>query len=304
MANKKLSELPVASSISPANISVLVGNDIDYQYSFTTLLNFIAANLAVGSKISFGTIIPQNTTGNNSDVFFKTGSPSIYQKLIGEWTLVYTIPTGNGPDGTLLYGNGIPGGTTGADNDSYIDTSTGLFYLKTSGNWAQVFSMATGPQGPQGAPGANGTNGTNANTILNGSTNPSNTLGNNGDYYINNGTLYFFGPKVAGVWPPGNSIVGPPYTSYNRSFTAITGLTIDWQNDLIDGVNTYVSALGNNLFHKPAVYATNGVVNDDGSFESTGNIDYSLIITQSADNSQIIKVAFDWAVSQTGIIAF
>ncbi|HAL80804.1 MAG TPA: hypothetical protein DCO83_00065 [Mucilaginibacter sp.] len=69
--------------------------------------------------------------------------------------------------------------------------------------------MATGPQGPQGTAGTNGTNGTNGNTILFGTTNPSNsTTGADGNFYINTSSYYLFGPKTAGVWGTGTSITG------------------------------------------------------------------------------------------------
>jgi hypothetical protein len=71
----------------------------------------------------------------------------------------------------------------------------------------------TGPVGPQGSPGANGINGTNGadgKTVLNGSSNPTSLLGNNGDFYINTSTNTIFGPKAAGAWPSsGTSLVGP-----------------------------------------------------------------------------------------------
>lgn len=209
MADKKISELPVAPGITADDISVLVGSGTDYQYSFAALLDFVDANLSVGAKMTFGTAVPQNNAGSNGDVFLKTDTHTLYQKVNGVWTYTYTMPAGGGADGTLLYGAGVPGSATGADNDSYIDTSTGIFYLRTSGAWNQVFSMATGPQGPQGTAGTNGTNGANGNTILSGTVNPSNTTdGTNGDYYLNLSTYTLFGPKNAGAWGDGISIIG------------------------------------------------------------------------------------------------
>jgi hypothetical protein len=158
MADKKISELPIASAIGADDISLVVSNSTDYQFPFSTLLSFVETNLQVGAKITFGAVIPQNTTGSNGDVFFNTDTRTFYQKVNGTWSVTYTTIDNSAADGTLLYGTGAPGSGTGADNDSYIDTSTGIFYLKTSGAWAQVFSMATGPQGPQGTAGANGTN--------------------------------------------------------------------------------------------------------------------------------------------------
>jgi hypothetical protein len=303
MADKTISELPVASAIGATDISVLVSNNVDYQFDFTLLLQFITANLSTGAAITFGTSVPQNTAGKNGDIFIKTDTAAFYQKLNGTWALAYTIPLSTTTGIELLYGLGVPGSAIGADGDSYIDTSTGIFYLRTSGTWAQVFSMQTGPQGPQGTAGTNGINGTNGNTILSGTTNPSNlTDGVSGDYYINLSTYYLFGPKAAGVWPAGISLITSisPDT-YNQSFTAVTGLTINWQTDIITGTATYAAFLGNSLSQRPTVYAE--TTNTDGTFTETA-IDYNLTITLSADKSQILTVIFDWGTSQTGTISF
>jgi hypothetical protein len=294
MADKTISELPVASAIGATDISVLVSNNVDYQFDFTLLLQFITANLSTGAAITFGTSVPQNTAGKNGDIFIKTDTAAFYQKLNGTWALAYTIPLSTTTGIELLYGLGVPGSAIGADGDSYIDTSTGIFYLRTSGTWAQVFSMQTGPQGPQGTAG---------NTILSGTTNPSNlTDGVSGDYYINLSTYYLFGPKAAGVWPAGISLITSisPDT-YNQSFTAVTGLTINWQTDIITGTATYAAFLGNSLSQRPTVYAE--TTNTDGTFTETA-IDYNLTITLSADKSQILTVIFDWGTSQTGTISF
>lgn len=207
--DKKISELTIAPAINASDISVLVNNDTDYQYTFTSLLQFLEANLITGAKITFGTTLPQNITGNNGDVFLNTATGAFAQRIAGTWTIVYTLPAANAADGTLLYGAGLPGSATGKNLDSYINTLTGIFYKKTADTWAQVFSMATGPQGPQGAAGTNGVDGVNGHTILSGSTNPSNTTtGSNGDFYLNTSSFYFFGPKTSGVWGDGKSIVG------------------------------------------------------------------------------------------------
>jgi hypothetical protein len=47
-----------------------------------------------------------------------------------------------------------------------------------------------------------------AGTIRNGTVDPT-TEGVNGDFYINTSTSTLFGPKAAGVWPVGVSLVGP-----------------------------------------------------------------------------------------------
>ncbi|MGZ3764831.1 MAG: SGNH/GDSL hydrolase family protein [Mucilaginibacter sp.] len=211
MSNKKISELPVATAINATDLSVLVSSGADYQFAFSTLLQFISSGLTLGANVTFGTTLPQNTSGKNGDVFINTSAGSFAQKAAGVWTVMYTLPTNTGgtADGTLLYGSGIPGSSTGSDNDTYINTATGIFYKRSGGSWSQVFSMQTGPAGPQGTAGTNGTNGTNGKTILNGATNPSNlTTGTDGDFYINTSTFTFFGPKTSGVWPAGTSLAG------------------------------------------------------------------------------------------------
>ncbi|MDB5030542.1 hypothetical protein [Mucilaginibacter sp.] len=210
MSDKKISELPLASAINPTDISVLVSNGTDYQFAFTTLLQLIGSSLTVGANISFGITLPQNTTGKNGDVFINTNTGSFAQKTSGTWAVVYSLPsTGNLTDGTVLYGIGVPGSGTGSNNDTYINTGTGVFYKKSAGSWSQVFSMQTGPQGPQGTAGTNGNNGTNGFSILHGNSNPSNiSTGVNGDFYINTTNFTFFGPKIAGDWGAGTSLVG------------------------------------------------------------------------------------------------
>lgn len=208
--DKKISELPIASAINTTDLSVLVSSGTDYQFAFSALLDLIGSNIDLGANLSFGSTLPQNTTGKNGDVFINTSVGSFAQKISGTWSIVYTLPASDGStDGTVLYGLGMPASSAGNNNDTYIDTGTGIFYKKSSGLWAQVFSMQTGPAGPAGTNGTNGTNGADGKTILSGTTDPSNLYtGTDGDFYINSSTFTFFGPKSGGVWPAGISIVG------------------------------------------------------------------------------------------------
>jgi hypothetical protein len=210
--DKKISELPVIASLAAADVSVLVHSGTDYQYSFTSLLEFIEAGINPGARISFGTTLPQNTTGKNGDIFINTTAGSFAQKQSGSWLVKYTLPASGGlADGTVLYGAGVPGGGIGSNNDTYINANTGIFYHKAAGSWSQVFSMQTGPQGPKGDKGEAGIAGANGRSILSGVSNPSNsTTGTDGDFYLNTNTLILFGPKTGGVWGSGISIVGIP----------------------------------------------------------------------------------------------
>lgn len=89
----------------------------------------------------------------------------------------------------------------------------------------------TGPAGPTGATGAAGADGR---TILYGAVNPT-TEGANGDFYINTASHALFGPKAAGVWPAGTSLIGP---------TGATGSAGADGNTILYGTGAPSNALG------------------------------------------------------------
>ncbi len=119
-----------------------------------------------------------------------------------------------GPSGTngngVINGNAAPPNVQGNDGDFYINTATNMIYgPKANGIWPSGVSLV-GPQGPAGGPaGPQGIAGTNGNSVLNGTVNPNLATGVDGDFYINTLTNEIFGPKSAGVWPQGISLVGP-----------------------------------------------------------------------------------------------
>jgi hypothetical protein len=61
-----------------------------------------------------------------------------------------------------------------------------------------------GPQGPQGVPGPSG-----GASVLNGISDPLDSVGVDGDFYINTTAKTMFGPKTAGSWGSGSSLIGP-----------------------------------------------------------------------------------------------
>lgn len=233
--DKKISELGLIASIDSADVSILVHNNTDYQFTFSTLLSFISSNLVTGAIITFGTSLPQNNMGRNGDLFINTSSGSFAQKNAGSWAIVYTPSSPDSQaDGTVLYGLGIPNNSTGKDNDTYINTGTGIFYKKNTGTWEQTFSMQNGPAGAQGDKGDQGNSGINGKTILNGTSDPSNqSVGTDGDFYINTNTWYLFGPKTNGNWGTGMLLKQPHSTiNFKTTFTSVTDpVTIDWQTD-------------------------------------------------------------------------
>jgi hypothetical protein len=75
---------------------------------------------------------------------------------------------------------------------------------------------STGPQGPKGdtgetgSPGPQGVTGVDGKSVGHGTADPAWwSAGNDGDFYINTATSTLFGPKAAGAWPAGVSLVGP-----------------------------------------------------------------------------------------------
>ncbi|NOW97215.1 hypothetical protein [Mucilaginibacter sp. SG564] len=227
-SDKKISDLPVASTISANDNSILIKNGTDYQFAFETLLQFISSELAVGANITFGVTLPPNNTGKNGDVFINTNNGSFAQKLANIWTVVYILPQGNNTtDGTVLYGNSNPGSSTGSNNDTYINTTTGIFFKKSAGVWSQVFSMQTGPAGPRG------------NSVLNGSTDPTAAIGQNGDFYYNTATQYIFGPKTTNAWPTGVRLKGANGNTVLHGSTNPSNLTDGIDGDFYINTTTY-----------------------------------------------------------------
>lgn len=142
----------------------------------------------------------------------------------------------SGVESIIEIGSGGGGGTSGASiaisdtapsspstGDLWWDSSVGqlrIYYNDgTSSQWVDAFNSqglqgAEGPQGPQGpqgntgAQGVQGPAGVDGKTIRYGSTAPSAGTGNDGDFYINTSNNYIYGPKAAGAWPAGISLVG------------------------------------------------------------------------------------------------
>lgn len=125
-----------------------------------------------------------------------------------------------GPDGPAgigsawLQGEAAPGEEFGSDGDFYLDTETGDIYgPKADGEWGSViFNIAEGqqgPAGPAGGVGPAGAAGVDGRTLLSGTSAPGSGTGADGDFFINTAASIIYGPKAAGVWPAGVSLIGP-----------------------------------------------------------------------------------------------
>jgi chitodextrinase len=83
---------------------------------------------------------------------------------------------------------------------------------------------AAGAQGPAGAIGPQGPAGLDGKTIRYGTVAPAAGTGNDGDFYINTATNMLYGPKAAGAWPAGVSLVGPQGPAGSGSGSGVTAI--------------------------------------------------------------------------------
>ncbi len=145
---------------------------------------------------------------------------------------------------------------------SYVmHTDAGAGTLPTNTSFWQVLANkgdtgATGATGAPGPAGSNGTNGTNGadgadgadgvdgKTVLNGTVDPT-TEGVDGDFYINTVSDEIFGPKTAGVWGTGTSLVGPAGADgtdgnfAGRTLTGTTNQVVITNGDGVSGNPTF-----------------------------------------------------------------
>ena len=116
--------------------------------------------------------------------------------------------------GTLGYTGGTPGGTiTGTWNDGFtLDLLLPYTVFGTVVTLSPGSSASVSGQGIAGDPLIfsipRGDAGEDGNTVLYGTAAPT-TEGVDGNFYIRTTTNYIYGPKAAGVWPAGTSLVGP-----------------------------------------------------------------------------------------------
>jgi hypothetical protein len=80
---------------------------------------------------------------------------------------------------------------------SLQSTATHLQWRLGDGPWTDLFAIADLPAGPAGR------------AVLNGSGAPSGALGADGDFYIDTAEWWLYGPRTAGAWGAGVSLVGP-----------------------------------------------------------------------------------------------
>ena len=104
-----------------------------------------------------------------------------------------------GTDGAAwLTGTGAPSTDLGKDGDLYLDVSTSDVYQKEDGAWTLITNIK-GETGADGDTGDTGESGTDGATWLTGSGTPDNTLGKDGDLYLDTSTSDVY-QKEDGTW--------------------------------------------------------------------------------------------------------
>lgn len=115
------------------------------------------------------------------------------------WLLSLRGPAGEpGQDGTDGQ-NGAPG-QNGQDGASAYQVAVANGYAGTQAAWLASL------QGQDGAPGQPGADGL---SVLATTGAPNNALGRDGEYAMDTAAGIIYGPKAAGAWPGGRSLVGP-----------------------------------------------------------------------------------------------
>lgn len=154
----------------------------------------------------------------------------------------------------------------------------------------------TGPPGPQGIPGS---------VILSGVGVPSNGLGVNGDYYIDQAAAFLYGPKFGGVWPGGPLDLRGGASGVNYGQRAITNnATVIAKVAAVDPTlvsNTdYTQVTG--IFDGIPSGINLGVTQQTNSLTigRTGAYEVMLWTSLSASNNNV-NVAFKFAVN--GVIS-
>ena len=233
-----------------------------------------------GKDILNGTENPGENQGKDGDTFVNTKTGDIFVKENGTWKPAGNIKGPKGDDGKdILNGKTNPTSETGKDGDKYVNTETGDIFVKENGTWKSAGNIK-GPKGDKGENGTNGTdgrdgtNGTNGTDgvagatgaaghdgrdgkdILNGTENPGENQGKDGDTFVNTKTGDVF-VKENGTWKPAGNIKGPKGDDGKDILNGKTNPTSETGKD----GDKYVNTETGDIF-----------VKENGTWKSAGNI--------------------------------
>ena len=233
-----------------------------------------------GKDILNGTENPGENQGKDGDTFVNTKTGDVFVKENGTWKPAGNIKGPKGEDGKdILNGKIDPTSEIGKDGDKYVNTETGDIFVKENGTWKSAGNIK-GPKGDKGENGTNGTdgrdgtNGTNGTDgvagatgaaghdgrdgkdILNGTENPGENQGKDGDTFVNTKTGDVF-VKENGTWKPAGNIKGPK----GEDGKDILNGKIDPTSEIGKDGDKYVNTETGDIF-----------VKENGTWKSAGNI--------------------------------
>lgn len=185
--------------VTGLNVSDEIALPIDDAHDYVILLHFDAgvsgtASLPLsagdGSDLASTSASGDHTTDTDFSAFTFTVDNNL--SFYGAW-----VVGGNIGSITAVWrsGSGAPSNSLGVDGDFYLDSLTGDVYEKAGGSYSIVANI----EGPAGTNGTNGTNGAPGSVWRDGTGVPSNSLGINGDYYLDDGTNFVYA-KSGGVY--------------------------------------------------------------------------------------------------------
>ena len=233
-----------------------------------------------GKDILNGTENPGENQGKDGDTFVNTKTGDVFVKENGTWKPAGNIKGPKGDDGKdILNGKTDPTSEIGKDGDKYVNTETGDIFVKENGTWKSAGNIK-GPKGDKGENGTNGTdgrdgtNGTNGTDgvagatgaaghdgrdgkdILNGTENPGENQGKDGDTFVNTKTGEVF-VKENGIWKPAGNIRGPKG---------------DDGKDILNGKTDPTSEIGKDGDKYVNTETGDIFVKENGTWKSAGNI--------------------------------
>ncbi len=188
---------------------------------------------ADGTAVLSGTASPTGGDGADGDFYLDTDDKLLFgPKTAGAWGSGVSLVGPTGPTGeagaTGPTGEAGPtgaqgeAGPTGPQGEQGIQGPTGPQGIQGIAG-ADGADGATGVTGPTGPTGVTGEAGTDGRTVLSGTASPTGGDGADGDFYIDTDDNLLFGPKTAGAWGAGVSLVGPTGPTGEAGATGPTG---------------------------------------------------------------------------------
>ncbi|OCK44393.1 hypothetical protein BA195_06865 [Tenacibaculum soleae] len=289
---------PIVNAINPLSGNLYIDVDNGNLYSSNGSIWISVTEKGVdgadGKTVLNGIGNPGRGVGGDNDFYINTTTNEIFgPKRAGQWGLGTSLVGPTGKKGkTVLNGIGNPGRGIGGDNDFYINTTTNeIFGPKRAGQWGLGTSLV-GPVGKKGK------------TVLNGIGNPGRGVGEDNDFYINTTTNEIFGPKRAGQWGVGVSLVGAVGASGK---TILNGNVIP-TTEGVDG-DFYVNT-STNMFYGPkasgswgvgvslvgAVGASGKTILNGNVIPTTEGVDGDFYVNTSTNMFYGPKVSGSWGV--------